>query len=121
MTVPTEATASIAEAPRPPVIGIDGKTYTPRPQPPHKELARAAVGKYPDLSWQYEQGEYEHCWRMGQKLDEFAARGELDERLANLRRSNEIDRAKRDGTYVPAQPQTSQPRTCPTCGQTVEK
>lgn len=93
------------------ITGLDGKTYRPVD---HEARARVAVERYPDLSWQFEQRDFEHCWRTADKLDEFAERGQLEERLENLRRYNAVEKAKQDGTYVP--PAAS--AICPTCGQT---
>lgn len=85
----------------------------------HEARADAAVDRYPDLAYYRDtatkQGDYEDVWRTAAKLDEFAERGELDERLENLRRSVDYDRKRRNGTLPKPEP----PRTCPTCGQPI--
>lgn len=87
----------------------------------HAALADAAIAEFPDLAYYRDEvRDLEHCWRLADTLRLLAARGELDERLANLRKSIELDRSKRNGTYVPTPPPVAvQPSTCPTCGQEV--
>lgn len=110
-----------ASSPAPsPITGIDGRNY-PRPQPTdHAARADSAVARYPDLAYYRDEvSDLEHCWRLADKLDDFRARGELEERLSTLRRSIDLDRSKRNGTYVPATA-PADIRTCPTCGQSIE-
>lgn len=75
-----------------------------------------AVAEFPDLGYYAETGRAADVPQMANDLRRFRERGELPHRLDNLRRSIAVDQSKRDGTYQPAQPESS---VCPTCGQTV--
>lgn len=100
-----------------PVTGIDGKTYQ---RLDHRARADEAVAEFPELAYfrdRGEAGDLEHTWRLADSLREFRQRGEYDERIAILRRSIEVDRSKRDGTYVP--PESPAPTICAACGQQV--
>lgn len=102
---------------RPPVVGIDGKTYLRSVPVDHAARADLAIEKYPDLAYYRDEVcDLEHCWRLADKLDEFDSE-ERDERIQTLRRSIDLDRRKRNGTYVPARPIAA---SCPTCGQTLK-
>lgn len=112
------------------VTGIDGKSYA-RPGP--RPTVADAVIEFPDLAYYADLGEDRDVLNMAGDLRRFRDRGELDERLDNLRRSIAVDRAKRNGTYATgatavlssdgeyrmaqvkqaATPTTT--RTCPTC------
>lgn len=62
---------------------------------------RADVAEFPVLAYYVETGRSADVEHMAGDLRTFRARGELDERLDNLRRSIAVDKAKRDGTYKP--------------------
>lgn len=98
-------------------------TYTrpePKPAIDHVALADAAVAEFPDLAYYRDEAtDLPHCWQLAEKLREYRDRGELDERLGYLRRSIEIARAKKNGTYVPTPAPVAETKTCPTCGQKV--
>lgn len=87
-------------------------SYAPRPAPTVED----AVAEFPDLGYYAETGRAADVPQMANDLRRFRERGELPHRLDNLRRSIAVDQSKRDGTYQPAQPESS---VCPTCGQTV--
>ena len=119
--------AQDAASPRPPVTGLDGKTYS-RPDPAAQSAE--AVAEFPDLAYYADLGQHRDVVNMAGDLRIYRDRGELNDRLDNLRRSIALDRAKRDGTYRPGltavmdddgtyrmQPRevTTTTRTCPTC------
>lgn len=70
-------------------------SYAPRYSP------EADVAEFPVLAYYVETGRSADVEHMAGDLRTFRARGELDERLDNLRRSIAVDKAKRDGTYKP--------------------
>lgn len=112
---PTVDTDEPAEPRR--ITGLNGKSYTaPRPID-HASLADTAVSEFPDLAYYRDEApDLEHCWRIADTLRGFDA-DEQATRLATLRRSIEVARSKRDGTYVPP---TYATKSCPTCGQEVK-
>lgn len=129
----TSASVESAPPPRPPVIGIDGKSYSRRPAP---DPTPAAVAEFPDLAYYADLGDSQNVALLAEDLRRYRERGELDERLDNLRRSIALERAKRDGTYRPGttavmdpdgtyrmrplpEPAAPAPSVCPACGQTV--
>lgn len=116
--VMVEATVT---APKPPTASdIREARERIAPRVDHAALADAAVAEFPDLAYYRDEApDLEHCWRLAESLRTLAARGELDERLGYLRKSIELDRSKRNGTYVPAVAPTHATKTCPTCGQEV--
>lgn len=102
------------------VIGLDGKQYTRPRATDHAALADAAIAEFSDLAYyRDEESDLEHCWRLAEKLRDYRERGELDDRLDTLRKSIDLARSKRDGTYVPTPPTATDTKTCPTCGQEV--
>jgi hypothetical protein len=93
----------------------------PTPPTDGQRLADA-VAEFPDLAHYAETNRAVDALQMAADLRRYRERGELGERLSTLRRSIEIDKAKRDGTYQPTPPTTppqEQAHVCPTCGQTV--
>lgn len=93
----------------PPVVGIDGKTYR-RPAP---TAVDAAVSEFPDLRHFVDTERPDDAVQMAADLRRYRERGELDQRLDTLRRSIEVDQAKRAGTYT----RPALPSTCHACGQ----
>lgn len=95
----------------------------------------AAVAEFPDLAYYAQTGRQADALSMAEDLRRFRDRGELDERLDNLRRSIAVDRAKRDGTYEPGTTavmdddgtyrmrplpeRPAAPAVCPSCGQQI--
>lgn len=110
--VPITGPNSVADPGPPKVTGIDGKQYT-RPQPKPKSDVDAAVTEFPDLAYYVEVGRKKDAVLMAGDLRTFRERGELEERLRILRRSIEVDRAKRNGTHVP--PSMPPTKHCATC------
>lgn len=77
-------------------------SYTPRTTPaPALPTAAEAVAEFPDLAYYVEAGRTQDAVWTAVDLRRYRERGELDQRLDTLRRSIAVDRAKRDGTYVP--------------------
>lgn len=68
---------------------------------PTVEAVEAAVTEFPDLAYYASLGNSRDVLDMAGDLHRFRERGELDQRLDNLRRSIAVDRAKRDGSYQP--------------------
>lgn len=95
-------------APRRPVTGLDGKTYTP-PKTEEQKVSEA-VAEFPDLAY-YAESDPKRVVLMADDLRRYREQGELDERLRILRQSIEGDRARRASPPAP-KPTT---RTCPTC------
>lgn len=93
---------------RPAVTGLDGKTYT-RPEP--RRTVADDVAEFPDLAY-YADTDPQRAALMAEDLRRYRDRGELDERLAILRRSIAGDQARRE---APRSPATQTTRTCPTC------
>lgn len=91
-------------------------SYTPRSLPDLERETAAAVEEFPDLAHYVETGRVDDAVQMASDLRRYRERGELDERLATLRRSIEIDKSKRDGTYTPP----PMPKVCNACGQIVK-
>lgn len=95
-----------------------GEVLTPPARPQvsrqdwNRERAEKAVERYPDLAYYFNQGDHEHVWRMAEKLNEYAQRGELEMRLDILRRSVAYD------SGASTTPPTPASGVCPTCGQT---
>lgn len=107
-------------------------------KPTLEELASTAVEEFPDLAYYAELGQLRNVALMAEDMRRFRDRGELDERLDNLRRAIALDRAKRDGTYqegttatlgddgeyrmtpMPTASTTTTP-TCRLCGQAIPK
>lgn len=122
------------EEPPEPITNARGQqrpaSYRPRPEP--APSVEQAVAEFPDLAYYVQTGRSGDVLNMAGDLRRFRDRGDLDDRLDNLRRSIAVDRAKRDGTYrdgttatpdgnggyhmtplpTPPEPTT---RTCPTC------
>jgi hypothetical protein len=110
--------AEAATAEKVTATGIRAARERIAPRIDHAALADVAVAEFPDLAYYRDEApDLEHCWRLAEKLREFAGRGELDERLGYLRRSIDLARAKCNGTYVPTPLPVA--KTCPTCGQEV--
>lgn len=122
----------------PPITNARGQqrpaSYAPRPapdSPSHLDLVASALSEFPDLAYYAEIGQDRDVPAMADDLRRYRARGELDGRLDNLRRSIAVDRAKRAGTYetgmtavmdddgeyrmAPLSSPTPVNRTCPTC------
>lgn len=89
-------------------------SYTPRTPPPAPAPTVAeAVAEFPALKYYAETGRADDVPGMASDLRRFRERGELDDRLDTLRRSIDVDRAKREGTYTPTP--AVPVRHCPTC------
>lgn len=133
--------ADIETGPPAPITNTRGQqrpsSYAPRPSAPaapkQSDVDRA-VAEFPDLAFYVEIGESRDAVTTAEDLRRFRDRGQLEERLDNLRRSIAVRRAKRDGTHRPGttavmnddgvyemqpMPQPPAPKVCPTCGQNV--
>lgn len=132
---------AVETEPAAPIINARGQqrpssyaTRPPAPTAPQQSAVDRAVAEFPDLSFYVEIGESRDAVSMADDLRRFRDRGQLDERLDNLRRSIAVRRAKRDGTDRPNTtavmndageyemqplPQPPAPKVCPACGQNV--
>lgn len=79
----------------------------PAPRPESVDTVDRAVAEFPDLGYYADLGRDRDVLDMARDLRMFRERGDLDQRLDNLRRSIAVDRAKRDGTYRPGTTATS--------------